>query len=314
MAAAGPHSALNSVRSTGPGPLARRGRPRPADAARWGRSGRTVPAFGGQSGRVVSPLWSSPCGSGPPVPAPWGGSARLVPALLGVPGRSGALGPALWGGSGLLVPALWGRSDPGGLPVAQEGPVEARRRAEEILARPEFRPEPKSLVERGLDGIGELFGKILGGIGGGNVVLAWLAVAVVSALLGLVLWRAVRALQADPGTRSGVAVDGRRRPATDWRAEAAAHEAAGRWRDALRCTWRATVADLSARGLLDEVPGRTTGEYRTEVARSLPDAADSFSRATALFEDAWYAAVEIGPEQSALAATLGDRVLAEARR
>jgi hypothetical protein len=203
---------------------------------------------------------------------------------------------------------------PGDLPAPQEGPDAARRRAEDILARPEFVPEPKSLVERLLDEIGELIEKVVGGIGAGNEILAWVVVAALCGLLGFGLWRAVRALQTDPGSRGGVEVDGRVRPAADWRAEAAAHEAAGRWRDALRCTWRATVAELAARGLVEEVPGRTTGEYRAGVARSLPGAADAFTRATRLFEDAWYAAVEVGPADATRVRELGDQVLAEARR
>lgn len=200
------------------------------------------------------------------------------------------------------------------LPAPQEGPDEARRRAEDILARPEFVPEPRSLVERILDEIGRLLGKIVGGIGAGNQVVAWMVVAVLVGLLAFGLWRAVRALQTDPGSRGGVAVDGRRRPAADWRAEAAAHEAAGRWRDALRCTWRATVAELAFRGLVEEVPGRTTGEYRAGVAHALPAGAAPFTEATHLFEDAWYAAVEVGPEDAARVRELGERVLAEARR
>ena len=205
-------------------------------------------------------------------------------------------------------------SGPGDLPMPEEGTAEARRRAEEILGRPEFRPEPRSVVERVLDLMGELLDRIVAGVGGGNRVLAWSAVVVVVAILAVVLWRAVLALQTDPGTRDGVAVDGRRRPPADWRAEAAGHEAAGRWRDALRCHWRATVAELAGRGLVEEVPGRTTGEYRTGVARAVPSAAEPFARATRLFEDAWYAAEDVGPAEAAQVRELGDRVLAEARR
>jgi hypothetical protein len=228
-------------------------------------------------------------------------------------GRAALLGLLLAGGSaGAARPAAALLTGPGDLPAPQEGPDAARERAREILARPELRPAPRPLVQRLLDEIGTLLGRILRGAGGGNLVLSWSAVAVVAGLLALVLWRAARALQTDP--RAGVALDGRRRPPADWRAEAAAHEAAGRWRDSLRCTWRATVADLAARGLLEEVPGRTTGEYRAGVARSLPVAADPFSRATRLFEDAWYAAVEVGPADAAQVRALGDQVLAEARR
>ena len=229
-------------------------------------------------------------------------------------GRAGlaAVLAGLLTSAGATAAAGLGRVD---LPAPQEGPAEARRRAEEILARPEFRPEPRPLVLRLLDELSELAGKVVGGIGPGNAVIAWVAVAAVSALLAFGLWRAIRALQTDPGAPGGgVAVDGRRRPPADWRAEAAAHEAAGRWRDALRCTWRATVAELAGRGLVEEVPGRTTGEYRAGVARSLPAVAAPFSEATRLFEDAWYAAVDVGPGEAARVRALGDQVLAEARR
>ncbi len=74
------------------------------------------------------------------------------------------------------------------------------------------------------------------------------------------------------------------------------------------------VAELASRGLVEEVPGRTTGEYRAGVARALPEGAAPFTEATHLFEDAWYAAVEVGPEDAARVRELGARVLAEARR
>jgi len=169
-------------------------------------------------------------------------------------------------------------------------------------------------VERVLDKVGELLDNIIGGVGGGTPALAWAAVAAAAALAGLVLWRVVRGLQRDVGAGPGVTVDGRRRPPAEWRSEAAGHEAAGRWREALRCSWRAVVADLAARGLLEEVPGRTTGEYRTGVARSVPEGAEAFRRATCLFEDAWYASVEVGPKEAEEVRILGDQVLAEARR
>ena len=202
---------------------------------------------------------------------------------------------------------------PGDLPVPHEGPARARERAEEILDRPELRPEPRPLVERVLDELDELLSEVVGGLGGLSPAAAWAIVAAVAALLGFALWRAVRALQGDAGARAGVGLDGRRRPPADWRAEAAAHEAAGRWREALRCWWRAVVAELASRGLLEEVPGRTTGEHRAALARSLPAAAADFSRATRLFEDAWYAAVDVGPAEVGLVRDLGERVLAQAR-
>jgi len=163
-----------------------------------------------------------------------------------------------------------------------------------------------------LDWIGRLFDRLTGAAGPGSVV-GLIIVAAAVAVVVVLLARFARSVQRD--RVSGVRVSGQvGRPATDWRAEAAAHEAAGRWRDALRCRYRALVADLAARGLVDEIPGRTSGEYRREVAASLPDAAPEFSDATDLFERAWYGAAPAGPEENERFVGLADRVLSGAGR
>ncbi len=99
----------------------------------------------------------------------------------------------------------------------------------------------------------------------------------------------------------------------DWLAEAAACEARGDWQAALRARYRALVAELARRGLVDEIPGRTTGEYRAEVAANLPLAAPEFSNATDLFELAVYGHAPTGPEDASRVRQLSDRVLEDAR-
>jgi hypothetical protein len=84
-----------------------------------------------------------------------------------------------------------------------------------------------------------------------------------------------------------VAVDHSREP-IDWRAEADGHRRAGRHRDALRCRYRALVGDLARLGLVDEIPGRTTGEERRQLRSVLPSAAAAFDTAADLFDGAWY--------------------------
>jgi hypothetical protein len=91
----------------------------------------------------------------------------------------------------------------------------------------------------------------------------------------------------------GVIVDRRREP-TNWRAEADAHRRARRYRDALRCRYRALVGDLARRGLIDEIPGRTTGEERSQLRDVAPRAAPPFDRAADLFDGAWYGAAPVG--------------------
>lgn len=86
---------------------------------------------------------------------------------------------------------------------------------------------------------------------------------------------------------NAVVVDRSREP-VNWRAEAEQHRRAGRYRDALRCRYRALVGDLARRGLVDEIPGRTTGEERAQLRRVRPSANVPFSAAADLFDGAWY--------------------------
>lgn len=196
-----------------------------------------------------------------------------------------------------------------GLPPPEVSADEARRAAEEILARPEFRrPEP-SPFERAQDWVGERLGDLLRGLtaGGAGTVVAWvllgLAVAVVVALAARVL-RTTRRVPTRP-----LALDvERRRPPADWRAEAERREAAGDWKAALRCRYRALVADLIARDLLDDLPGRTAGEYRREVADHVPAVAGEFAGASELFERAWYGDLPTGPDALRRFRELAERV------
>jgi hypothetical protein len=132
--------------------------------------------------------------------------------------------------------------------------------------------------------------------------LAWLGVA---ALVALLAWLAWQAIQSHPAVRRRkpakkrpqaseiddlgptVIVDESKSPA-QWRGEADEHRGAGHWREALRCRYRALVGDLARRGLIDEIPGRTTGEERVQLADVNASAADPFGAAADLFDDAWY--------------------------
>ncbi|HJU00766.1 MAG TPA: DUF4129 domain-containing protein, partial [Actinomycetes bacterium] len=77
--------------------------------------------------------------------------------------------------------------------------------------------------------------------------------------------------------------------------------------------YRALVADLAARGLVEEVPGRTAGEYRREIGRAAPAASADFAGATELFEVAWYGRADTGPQQAAHLRDLSAQVLQRVR-
>jgi hypothetical protein len=216
----------------------------------------------------------------------------------------------------VLQPAvgLVGQGQGGGEPrVPVRDPGQVREVVREVLSRPEFRPPERSLIERVYDWVLELIGRLLaalGGSGAGGVVgLVLLALVLVG--VGILVARFSRGLTPSPEVVAA-APAGRRRSAAEWRAEAEAHERAGAWREAVRSRYRALVADLASRGLVEEVPGRTAGEYRREVGRALPAAATDFAGATELFEVAWYGRSGTGARDAAHLRDLSDRVLQRA--
>ena len=179
--------------------------------------------------------------------------------------------------------------------LAQASPEEVRRAVEEVLGRPEYRQTAAgdSLLDRLVDALVEQLGRLLlrlagqGGDGSwvGSAVLAVLVVAIV-----VVAWRTLSRFRR--GHTVDPIVDGPTgRSARDW-----GSEAAGRHRDALRCRYRETVALLARAGLLEEVPGRTTGEYAAALADALPAGRTAFDRLTRLFEAAWYGRRDVTAE------------------
>lgn len=183
------------------------------------------------------------------------------------------------------------------LPVPGADPAHVRDLTQQILRRGEFRPPRRTLLQAVwhwlTTELGRLLGKIFGG--GGQSSFGWapsVAVALVAGVVVVLVVLAVRRMAGAPARqhRSAVVIRGDRpiRSPAEWLAEAAAHEAEGRWREALRCRYRALVAQLAGRGVVEEIPGRTSGEYRRDVAMTLPQGAAAFDGATDLFEQAWY--------------------------
>ncbi len=167
--------------------------------------------------------------------------------------------------------------------------------AQMVLARPEFQPARPGLLQRGLQWVLERIGRFFETLDGGTGrVGAIVLVVVVAVLIGLVIWLLVtvrRSRSLGEALSGGVG-----RPAIDWAHEAAEHEAAGRWRDALRCRYREVLADLASVGIVQERPGRTAGEHLRDVADRLPAARGPFAAITAAFEAAWYGGTAVDAE------------------
>lgn len=160
---------------------------------------------------------------------------------------------------------------------------------EDVLSRPEFEAAKPQWWEVVLDAIGDFFAGIFEALSAGDrgsiigtVVLVTVVLAGVA-----VLARFARSVRRDAAV--AVALDVQiGRSAGDWLVEAAAHEQAARWREAVRCRYRALLAELAAAGLVEEVRGRTSGEYRAAVASDVPAASVAFDEATRAFDLAWY--------------------------
>lgn len=174
---------------------------------------------------------------------------------------------------------------------------ETRRAVADVLAGDEYAELRPTLLDRLWDAVLDLLGRLIdlvGQTGQGGLVGTILLVGMLVAV-GVVAARFLGRVQRD-AVAGGAPVEVGGRSAAEWVAEAHAHELAGRWRDAVRCHYRALVAELAAAGLVEELPGRTAGEYRAQVAASVPAAADAMADATRRFEVAWYAHEPIGAD------------------
>jgi len=201
---------------------------------------------------------------------------------------------------------------PVALPAPQRDPGEVRRAVREVLARPEFRRAastslPGRIRDWLLQHVIGLLARIIGTASGANLALVLFLLLV--AAVAVLVWRFSRGLSRNPELAAALPLLPRR-SAAEWRAEAEAHERAGDWRQAVRCRYRALIADLARRGLVEEIPGRTAGEYRGEVGHAVPAAAAEFAGATELFERAWYGRRPTGPDEAAHLRDLATRVLA----
>jgi len=203
-------------------------------------------------------------------------------------------------------------ADPTGGP-ARLDPEAARQAARSILSRPEFARPPQNPLDRLRHWVGQRLSELLGSILGGHLTLiGWIVLLVVVAASVVLAARLVR-LPRHRGSAAGMVVDGPRRHPADWLNEAAGCEARGDYLGALRARYRALLAELAHRGYVDEIPGRTTGEYRREVADALPLAAPEFDGITDLLEAAVYGAAPTGRAEAARMDELTGRVRARAR-
>lgn len=148
--------------------------------------------------------------------------------------------------------------------------------------------------------------------GAAGGVLGWLLMILLAALLIVALvWLVMRWMDGSHGSDDDdtsptdvdesldAPIDARvvdhETPPDRWRRLAADAREAGDHREAVRCQYRALVGDLARAGYVDEIPGRTSGEERQQVAEIAPrlgdgggDVAHHFAIAADTFDTAWF--------------------------
>lgn len=184
------------------------------------------------------------------------------------------------------------------LPLPQFSAGHVHQLAKRILAEPQFRQPAKPWLVRLGDWLTRQLDRLLNALtsGGSAGVVAWILVAVVVGAAAYLVMRFSRRVQRDPGIRVERA-PAERRSASDWESLAAAHREAARWKDAIRCGYRALIASLAESKVVEEVPGRTAREYERIIGRNLPGAVKDFGDATELFEQVWYGDRETGSSE-----------------
>lgn len=207
--------------------------------------------------------------------------------------------------------ALWGAAWAVQLPEPSADPDEVRQVVEEVLADPVYDPLEPSLLDRLLQAAFEPILELLANLTGTTpgTFLGYVVLAAIVGVTAALLLRFAHGTRRDPNVVAGLDAATVGRTPAEWATEAEQHEAAGNLREAVRCRYRAAIAELAAAGLLEEVPGRTAGEYVLEVRDGIPAAAEPFGELTAAFERAWYSRAPLDLEDVALAGDAGRRAV-----
>lgn len=174
----------------------------------------------------------------------------------------------------------------GSTPITREG---ARAAADRELSKAIYHRYDDPWPVRAFNAVQHWVQRFLDEIGrhapGGGAGAAAIVVAV-AVLLLLLRWR-LGPLGRTPRLARPVLED-TPASAANYRLEAAAAAADGRWGDAIVARMRALARGLEESGLLPERAGRTADELAAEVALDRPDAATITARAARVFDEVAY--------------------------
>ncbi|MGW7683553.1 DUF4129 domain-containing protein [Kribbella sp. NPDC054772] len=189
----------------------------------------------------------------------------------------------------------------------QEPPVDidrdqAAQEAAKELSKPAYRDSGGSLIGKALsklvEWIRDLLDSLTGSSPNGHAGLVMLIVLLVLVVV-VVLWRAGVLRTSRKATSQAVFDTARPQRAAEYRAQAEREAGAGDFALAIRSRFRACVAELTERTVLDERPGRTAYEVVTDASRAAPVLREPLQPAALVFTEVVYGNRQGTPERYA---------------
>ncbi|WP_433166574.1 DUF4129 domain-containing protein [Kribbella sp. CA-247076] len=188
-------------------------------------------------------------------------------------------------------------------PPIDIGRDEAAAEAAEELSKSAYRQSGESLIERAIGQVLEWIADLLDGLSGtspsGHAGL-FMLIGLIILIAVVVLWRAGVLRTSHRRGRQAVFDTARPRSAAEYRAQSEQEAAAGDYTHAIRSRFRACVAELSERTILDERAGRTAYEVVTDAAHVVPDLRAPLQPAALAFTEVVYGNRPGTPERYAV--------------
>lgn len=181
-------------------------------------------------------------------------------------------------------------------PPVLPGSDEARRWAEEELAKPEYRDATPGWLESLWDSLMEWLWSLDAGPGAGSpLAAAWIGIAI-AVLIGAAIVLARPRLNAKAKRAAEVFDADPTVSAAAYRGRAAAAAAAGNWDAAVVDCFRAMVRTAEDRNVLDARPGRTADEVVHNLAASFGAESQRLAEAARTFDGIRYGNESAGPD------------------
>lgn len=175
-------------------------------------------------------------------------------------------------------------------PPVDIGRDQAAQEAAKELSKSAYR-DSGSLLERAVgkvfDWIGDLLDSLSGSSPNGHAGLGML-IGLLVLIVIVVLWRAGVLRTSRKTTSQAVFDTSRPRSAAEYRAQAEREAASGDLALAIRSRFRACVAELTERTVLDERPGRTAYEVVADASQVAPVLRDVLQPAALVFTEVVY--------------------------